>query len=231
MHQSLRALCRQQCHRRLYSSHASAVQRHSKDTPKDQVASSSTESVDVPENPHREVISSEPSASTSIPHNELQPLTPNTGVFRLKHSKIDSYLASLRVGGIEPVIDDLLHLAPKRKPSPKSPKYAEAHKELADRLCRTFSKSQLQRFCEELKFGRKWSRAGRRKVEYAEAIMEKQWGWENLKELETQRKDASEVEVKSELRNINACLSVLIALLAFPVSASELFLLLGKGEI
>ena len=115
---------------------------------------------------------------------------------RLEQNNVDTYLASLRVGGIEPTLEDLERLRPKKRPPSHSSKYPEAYNELMDRLCRTFSKDQLREFGEQLEFDEIWTRSNRRKVEYAETILEKAWGWDNLKEIERRKRDMSEVLVK-----------------------------------
>ncbi|KAI5124632.1 hypothetical protein M0805_004241 [Coniferiporia weirii] len=215
LHQSLRLLCRHQCRRRLYSVNAAAFQHRSPDTTHgDPVASSSSQTVVLPggspEIPRAastdEVKSPAKKRKRKALSGDADPDNP-----RQTHNKVDSFLASLRAGGIEPTLDDLRRLKPQTRPSADSPNYAPAYADLVDRLCRTFSKDQLRQFGKELKFGGGLTRGKRKKTEYAESIMEKLWGWENLKELERQKRDMSEVISKS-----------------FPASASELFLLLGK---
>ncbi|THH10145.1 hypothetical protein EW145_g1532 [Phellinidium pouzarii] len=139
-------------------------------------------------------------------------ITPDKVEIKPRQSnRVDTYLASLRSEGIEPGLEDLQRLRPKVPMSPRSPKYASAYLTLVDRICRAFSKNQLQKFGEELGLEEVWTRPGRRKVEYAESIIEMDWGWDNLKELERYKRDISEVTLKN-----------------FPISSSELFLLLGK---
>lgn len=114
-------------------------------------------------------------------------------------NRVDEHLAALRVGGIEPRLEDLERCRPRKRPHGNSPGYADAYNNLVDRLCRTFSKSQLRRLGKEYCLPWKWTRSGRRKAEYAESIIEKQWGWENLNELAREKRDTSEVVVKCAL--------------------------------
>lgn len=111
-------------------------------------------------------------------------------------NRVDEHLAALRAGGFEPRLEDLERCRPRNRPQGDEPGYADAYNNLVDRLCRTFSKSQLRRFGEEYGLESKWTRSGRRKVEYAESIIEKGWEWENLKELARRKRDTSEVVVK-----------------------------------
>ncbi|KLO20256.1 hypothetical protein SCHPADRAFT_992338 [Schizopora paradoxa] len=129
----------------------------------------------------------------------------------MKSNKVDMYLASLRAGGIEPVLDDLESCRPSDRPSSDSKHYAAAYEELVDRLCRTFSKAQLRNFCIQYGIEGKLTGKKQRKDGYAEWIITKCWGWENLREVERRRRDKTEVVAKK-----------------FTLSPHELFLLLGK---
>lgn len=80
-----------------------------------------------------------------------------------------------------------------------------------DTLCRSFSKDQLRKFTELYNLDPIWTRCSRRKVEYAESIIEKQWNWPSLKEIERRQRDRTEVVIKT-----------------FSVTPSQLFLILGK---
>ncbi|KAL5535583.1 hypothetical protein ACEPAF_3677 [Sanghuangporus sanghuang] len=210
LRRTIRYFCRQDCRRRFYSTQ-SALQHVVPETPTDSVASTSSRLFGNTEDLKNGDSSAGKKRITSTALNKPPSSLPGAEDASSMPNKVDAYLASLRAEGIEPSLSDLDRLAPKDTRSAKSPKYAEAYMEVVDRLCRTFSKDQLRRFCKELRLDRRYSKPNRKKVEYAEAIMEKEWGWENLKEVEKQKRDASEVAVKS-----------------FPVSASELFLLLGK---
>lgn len=155
----------------------------------------------------------------------------------LEPNNVDLYLASLRAAGKEPTIDDINSCRPKTRPNENSSKYAEEYSGLVDRLCRSFSKDQLRHFGEYFRDAHglegKWVKPGRRKSEYAECIVEKVWGWPNLKELERKRRDATEVTMRCRAFHAYP-LSVVVfdnmSFIAFPVTASELFLLLGQGN-
>lgn len=115
----------------------------------------------------------------------------------LQSNKVDMYLASLRAGGIEPVLDDLEACRPSFKPPPEAKYYAAAYQEVVDRLCRTFSKAQLRDFCLQYGIEGKLTGKKQRKDGYVEWILTKQWGWDNLKEVERGRRDRTEVISKS----------------------------------
>ncbi|KAH7883685.1 hypothetical protein F5I97DRAFT_2042628 [Phlebopus sp. FC_14] len=129
----------------------------------------------------------------------------------LEPTRVDRYLASIRAAGLEPTLEDVERCRPERHSRPDSSRYAEEYNDLVDTLCRSFSKGQLRRFTELYKLGPMWSRSSRRKAEYAESIIERQWGWPSLKEIERKQKDRTEIVVKN-----------------FPVTPSQLFLILGK---
>lgn len=137
--------------------------------------------------------------------------TPSQSRNPLEPTRVDLYLASIHAAGLEPTLDDIERCRPKRHSSPESSQYAEEYNNLLDTLCRSFSKDQLRNFTELYNLGPIWTRSSRRKVEYAESIMEKQWNWPSLKEIERRRRDKTEVVIKT-----------------FSVNPSQLFLILGK---
>ena len=98
----------------------------------------------------------------------------------------------------EPTLQDLLAIKPRKRPANDSPQYSEAYMEFHTRLCRTFRKEQLRQFAVQLDVDELWTRRGRRKTEYAETLMEKHFGWDNLRELERRRRDMTEMNVKSK---------------------------------
>lgn len=124
--------------------------------------------------------------------------TPSQSRNPLEPTRVDLYLASIHAAGLEPTLDDIERCRPKRHSSPESSKYAEEYNSLLDTLCRSFSKDQLRNFTELYNLGPIWTRSSRRKVEYAESIMEKQWNWPSLKEIERRRRDKTEVVIKSQ---------------------------------
>ncbi|KIO08183.1 hypothetical protein M404DRAFT_76946, partial [Pisolithus tinctorius Marx 270] len=127
-------------------------------------------------------------------------------------TKVENYLTSIRSSGSQPTIEDIEGFRPSRHSRPGTKKYANEYRDLLGTLCRAFSKDQLRHFTELYKLDPWWSRAKRRKAEYAESIIERGWGWPSLKELEERRVDRTEVISKS-----------------FPMTPSELFVVLGKG--
>ncbi|KAI6153500.1 hypothetical protein BKA82DRAFT_4090668 [Pisolithus tinctorius] len=126
-------------------------------------------------------------------------------------TKVENYLTSIRSSGSQPTIEDIEGFRPSRHSRPGTKKYANEYRDLLGTLCRAFSKDQLRHFTELYKLDPWWSRAKRRKAEYAESIIERGWGWPSLKELEERRVDRTEVISKS-----------------FPMTPSELFVVLGK---
>ncbi|KAG2350473.1 hypothetical protein BDR05DRAFT_993870 [Suillus weaverae] len=137
--------------------------------------------------------------------------TPPQSRNPLEPTRVDLYLASIHAAGLEPTLDDIERCRPKRHSSPESSKYAEEYNNLLDTLCRSFSKDQLRNFTELYNLDSIWTRSSRRKVEYAESIIEKQWNWPSLKEIERRQRDKTEVVIKT-----------------FSVNPSQLFLILGK---
>ncbi|KAI6031743.1 hypothetical protein BKA83DRAFT_4204738 [Pisolithus microcarpus] len=129
----------------------------------------------------------------------------------LDFTRVENYLTSIRSTGLQPTIEDIEGFRPSRHSRPGTKKYANEYRDLLDTLCRAFSKDQLRNLIELYKLDPWWSRAKRKKMEYAESIIEQGWGWPSLKELEERHVARTEVISKS-----------------FPMTPSELFIILGK---
>jgi hypothetical protein len=115
-----------------------------------------------------------------------------------QRTKVDVYLASLRSAGLHPTLDDLERCRPRQHPHPSSPQYAKQYNELIDYLCRSFTKDQLRNLGILYEIEPVWTRPNRRKVEYAQAIVEKKWLWPCLKEIERRKRDTTEVLTQSK---------------------------------
>jgi hypothetical protein len=156
--------------------------------------------------------------------------TPSQSRNPLEPTRVDLYLASIHAAGLEPTLDDIERCRPNRHSSPESSKYAEEYNNLLDTLCRSFSKDQLRNFTGLYNLDPIWTRGSRRKVEYAESIIEKQWNWPSLKEIERRQRDRTEVVVKSQCCSAY-CFHAELTSVAFSVNPSQLFLILGKGKV
>jgi hypothetical protein len=124
----------------------------------------------------------------------------------LQPTKVDIYLASLQSAGLQPSLEDLERCQPARHALPGSSQYVKEYNELMDNLSRSFSLDQLRHFCVLYELDTIWSRNGRRKAEYAQAIIEKKWMWPNLKEIERKRRDRTEVLTQGTCITHNASL-------------------------
>ncbi|KAI0830635.1 hypothetical protein BC628DRAFT_1416167 [Trametes gibbosa] len=126
-------------------------------------------------------------------------------------SRVQTYLASINASGLQPTLEDLERCRPSRRPSPHSPQYVETYNELLNTLSRSFTKEQLRQFLVQSLGTSRHCRTHRKKVEYAESIIEQMWQWPTLKDVEKAKRDRTEVVTK-----------------LLPVTASELFLILGR---
>ena len=109
-------------------------------------------------------------------------------------SKTESYLLSLLADGTTPTLHDLERLKPSEHSDPQSTEYVREYNALLDNICRSFSNGQLRSFSQQygLQLG-----AGRRKMSFAEAIVEKAWHWPPLGELKRAQRDRTEVTSQS----------------------------------
>ena len=139
-------------------------------------------------------------------------------------SKTESYLLSLLEDGATPTLHDLEQLKPPQHSDPRSTKYALEYRTLLDNICRSFTGDQLRSFAQNygLQLGLK-----RRKMAFAEAIVEKAWQWPSLRELKRAQRDRTEVASLS-MCTLTFMRSVSL-FVAVPLTSSELFVLLGKG--
>ena len=119
--------------------------------------------------------------------------------------RVDTYLASLREQGVSPTLVDIERFRPRRRPPSESVQYPAAYNALVERLCKSFTKDQLRRLGELYGLEKKWTRNGRRIAEYASSIMEKQWGWENLKEVERRKRDMTETTTRCTPSQLDFC--------------------------
>jgi hypothetical protein len=152
------------------------------------------------------------------------PLEPNT---------VDLHLASLRAAGLEPTLSDIDRCRPATHCHPESPQYAQDYRELCETLLRTFSREQLRRFGEMYGLDYKWTRSGRRKINYAEIIIEQAWKWPSLSEIEKQKMDRTQFDVKCRFCFSHRLFTFFFFenhfIVVFPVNPSQLFLILGRG--
>jgi len=125
-----------------------------------------------------------------------QPESPQsrTGIHKAEHasnsSKTESYLLSLFANGDTPTLHDLERLKPSRHSDPRSTEYALEYRTLLDNICRSFSSDQLRSFSQN--YGLQLS-SKRRKMVFAEAIVEKAWRWPSLRELKRVQRDRTEM--------------------------------------
>ena len=145
-------------------------------------------------------------------------------------SRVDLYLASISAAGIEPQLEDLDRCKPARHPDEDSPAYAEAYNNLVDTLCRSFSKAQLRGFILSSNIDPRHSRTIRKKIDFAESLIEQRWQWPSLKVLEKLKRDRTEVTTECmslpQPRAGNRDLWFVV----YAVSPKLLFLILGKGQ-
>jgi hypothetical protein len=112
----------------------------------------------------------------------------------LEPNKVDLFLASLRAAGHDPTpIVDIERCRPLKHSDPDSPPYAKEYNNLVDTLCRSFSKAQLRSFAKMCNLA---GNRSTRKVQFAERIIENQWKWPSLKDIERQKRDTTEVSSK-----------------------------------
>jgi hypothetical protein len=108
---------------------------------------------------------------------------------------LELYLKEIRDSGPDPTLLDVERCRPYgHAENVDSPQYADEYNALVDKLCRSFSRQQLREFNIMLKLN---LRATATKHQCAESIIEKQWKWPSLKEVQKRHRDRTEISVKS----------------------------------
>ena len=106
------------------------------------------------------------------------------------------HLEMLQTSAAELTLKDIEYYRPVRHThNVDSPQYTREYEGLVDKLTRSFSRAQLRDFT--ILYGLP-SHSSLKKIEYAEAIIEKQWNWPSLDEVKKQRMDRTEVKQHSE---------------------------------
>lgn len=112
--------------------------------------------------------------------------------------KVDAFLASLRTAGSGPSLGDLERGRPCEHAHPESTLYAKQYNGLLEQLDRSFTKEQLRRFGELYQLDPRLWRSGKRKANYARAIVENAWGWPSLREIEKAKRERTEIVTESK---------------------------------
>lgn len=87
---------------------------------------------------------------------------------------------------------------PREYAHPESTLYAKQYNGLLEHLDRSFTKEQLRRFGEQYQLSPRLWRTGKRKVDYARAIVENAWGWPSLREIEKAKRERTEIVTESK---------------------------------
>ncbi|KAF9460791.1 hypothetical protein BDZ94DRAFT_1222387 [Collybia nuda] len=137
----------------------------------------------------------------------IEELRPNL----LEQTKVQDYLDYVASTNNSVTLEDIERCKPKMRAIPGTPEYAEDYNLLLENLVRSFSKVQLARFLELYSLEPPVKRT---KWCYAETIIERQWKWPSLTDIQKRQRDWSEVTYKT-----------------FPLNPNEAFLILGKDGI
>lgn len=114
----------------------------------------------------------------------------------LEKTGTEIHLEMLETSAAELTLQDIENYRPERHThNVDSLQYTKEYEGLVDKLTRSFSRSQLQGFT--MLYGLPFY-STLKKIEYAEAIIEKQWNWPSLNEVKKQRRDRTEVKQHSE---------------------------------
>ena len=153
-----------------------------------------------PDNLQEPATGTEPTPSTAqavtTPTASSSKRTPASS--RKGGPKVDAFLASLQTTGSQPSLEDLERGRPREHPHPESTLYAKQYNEVMEHLNRSFTKEQLRQFGEKYQLDPRLWRSGRRKADYARAIMEDAWGLPSLRDIEKRKREKTEVVTESE---------------------------------
>ena len=113
----------------------------------------------------------------------------------LADTPLELYLKKILESGSDPTLLDIERCRPERHTeNVESMRYVQEYNALVEKLCRSFSRRQLREFTILYNLD---LRAIRTKHQFAELIIEKQWKWPSLKEVQKRHRDRTEISVKS----------------------------------
>jgi hypothetical protein len=146
----------------------------------------------------------------------------------LEHNGVELYLNKLKAAGLEPSLFDLERCRPSHRHRPDTSEYERQFEALIDRLSRAFSKQQLRTFCEMYELD---ARPHITKRMLVLAIVEKGWSWPSLDEIKRRKIEETKLEQACEsLLSCIGCRFDILGIIAYSVTPSQLFLILGKGK-
>lgn len=108
----------------------------------------------------------------------------------LERTKVQEYLDYVASTNTSVVLADIERCRPQNHSEPGTPKYESEYSTLLENLVRSFSSKQLQRFLELYNLDPPVKRT---KWNYAASIIERQWNWPSLVDIQKRQKDWSEV--------------------------------------
>ncbi|KAF8642291.1 hypothetical protein AX16_009561 [Volvariella volvacea WC 439] len=107
-----------------------------------------------------------------------------------RKTKVEEYLDQLAATKTTLTLEDIERYRPKSHAKPGTPQYEEDYHNVVETLVRSFTRQQLHKFIDLYGLGRP---SHRTKRNYAVAIVERQWNWPSLTELQRRHKDNTEV--------------------------------------
>lgn len=134
----------------------------------------------------------EPLKKPRKPKNDVEPEKPRPNL--LEQTKVQDYLDYVASTNNSVTLDDIERCKPKIHATPGTPEYVEDYKSTMESLVRSFNKVQLARFLEL--YGLE-PPVKRTKWFYAESIIEHQWKWPSVTDIQKRQRDWSEVTYKS----------------------------------
>ena len=148
----------------------------------------------------------------------------------LENSKLQGYLNEVAASSGTVTLQDVERLKPRTHSTPGSVQYATEYNGLVENLLRSFNEKQLGHFVKL--YGIKATRTGPKKwakAEYAAAIIEKQWDWPSLSEIEKHQADWS-IQEKAGVLSCQKCLAGSSWTCAeIPMTTAQSLLIMGKG--
>lgn len=142
------------------------------------------------------VAGKEPLKKSRKPKNYVEPEKPRPNL--LEQTKVQDYLDYVASTNKSVTLEDIERCKPKLHATPGTSEYAEDYNSTLENLVRSFSKVQLARFLEL--YGLE-PPVKRTKWLYAESIIERQWKWPSLTDIQKRQRDWSEVTYKSASKN------------------------------
>jgi hypothetical protein len=130
---------------------------------------------------------------------------------------------------MESVREEIARLRPARPPRPDASDFDKKYTDMRDRICSSFNREQLRKYCEGQGVKHTLCGKDKRKDDLAELVMTELWEWPALDDIEIERKMRTEMIFQSVYYFIFVSIGSHICS-GIPLTSREAFFVLGQSK-